>query len=160
MKYLSRTPLVVALCAAALPAQTAKAPKVEVEMLWPKPMPTHYILGSVTGLAIDSRDHIFVTNLTTAFAARTEIGADATPQIGECCHASLNVLEFDADGNQVAAWGGPGQGYSWPSANNGIAIAPNGNLWIGGVGPRDTQILEFTKDGKFVRAIGDRKSVV
>ena len=154
MKYLSRTPLAIALCAGALHAQTSKAPKVEVEMLWPKPLPTHYLLGSAVGLAIDSRDHIFVLNLPNTFVARTEVGAEASPPIGECCFPSSNVLEFDPDGNLVGKWGGPGQGYTWPSANNGLAIAPNGNLWIGGVGPRDTQILEFTTAGSFVRAIG------
>jgi DNA-binding beta-propeller fold protein YncE len=155
MKFTWKTPVAtLALTASTALAQTVKAPKVQVEMLWPKPLPTHYLLGSATGLAIDSRDHLFVLNLPNSFVTRTEIGAEANPPLGECCFPSSNVLEFDTDGNLVGKWGGPGQGYTWPSANNGIAIAPNGNVWIGGVGPRDTQILEFTTDGKFVRAIG------
>jgi DNA-binding beta-propeller fold protein YncE len=149
-----RTTLTMIAFAAPLGAQTVQAPKFEVDMLWPKPLPTHWLLGSATGLAVDSRDHVWVVNLPNSFTGRTETGAEATPPIGECCFPSPNVLEFEADGTLVGHWGGPGQGYTWPSSNSGLAIAPNGNIWIGGAGPRDTQILEFTRDGKFVRAIG------
>jgi DNA-binding beta-propeller fold protein YncE len=149
------TPLVAALLPlAAAASQTVKAPKFEVDPLWPKPLPNRWLLGSAVGLAIDSHDHIWVVNLTESFTARTETGANANPPIGECCFPSPNVLEFDPAGNLVGHWGGPGQGFTWPSANTGIAIAPNGNVWVGGTGPRDTQILEFTANGQFVRAIG------
>jgi len=160
-----RTTLAMLALALPLEAQTVQAPKFEVDMLWPKPLPTHWLLGSATGLAVDSRDHVWVLNLPNSFTTRTEIGAEATPPLGECCFPSPNVLEFDADGTLIGHWGGPamdlfgrsgatGQAYTWPSSNSGLAIAPNGNIWIGGAGPRDTQILEFTRDGKFVRAIG------
>lgn len=159
MKLKWTTPLAAALMtaslhSAAIAQQTVQAPKFEVDPLWPKPLPNRWLLGSAVGLAVDSRDHVWVVNLTGSFTARTETGADQTPPIGECCFPSPNVLEFDADGTLVGHWGGPGPGYTWPSSNQGIAIAPNGNIWIGGAGPRDTQILEFTKDGKFVRALG------
>ena len=155
MKWTWTTPLAAALVPlVAVAQQTVKAPKFEVDPLWPKPLPSHWLLGSAVGVAVDSRDHVWVVNLTDSFTARTETGASATPPIGECCMASPNVLEFDPAGTLVGHWGGPGPGYTWPSSNHGIALAPNGNVWIGGSGPRDTQILEFTKDGKFVRAIG------
>src|SRR2546423_1065154 len=145
-----RTPLAAALLLmTASSQQTVQAPKFEVDPLWPKPLPTHWLLGSASGLAVDARVHIWVVTLPNSFTSRTEIGAEVTPPVGECCLPSPNVLEFDADGTLVGHWGGPGQGYTWPSSNNGIALAPNGNVWIGGAGPRDTQILEFTRDGKF-----------
>jgi len=134
--------------------QTVQAPKFEVDPLWPKPLPNRWLLGSAVGVAVDSRDHVWVVNLTGSFTVRTETGADQTPPVAECCFPSPNVLEFDAEGTLVGHWGGPGPGYTWPSSNHGIAMAPNGNVWIGGAGPRDTQILEFTKDGRFLRAIG------
>src|SRR3954469_7054251 len=115
------TPLVAAgLPVAAAASQMVTAPKFEVDMLWPKPLPSHYLLGSAVGLAIDSRDHVWVLNLPNTFVTRTEVGAEATPPIGECCFPSSNVLEFDADGSLVGKWGGPGEGYSWPTANNGL----------------------------------------
>ena len=147
--------LMASLPATALAQESVRAPKFEVDPLWPKPLPNHWLLGSAVGLAVDSRDHVWVINLTGSFVQRTETGANSNPPIGECCFPSPNVLEFDPSGNLVGHWGGPGPGYTWPSANHGISIAPNGNVWIGGTGPRDTQILEFTRDGKFVRALGN-----
>src|SRR6185436_18501785 len=119
-----------------------------------KPLPTHTIFGSITGIAIDGQDHVWVVNLPNSFAARTEIGADTTPPIGECCFRPSPVMEFDATGKLVGHWGGPGQGYTWPMTNQGIAIDKSGNVWISGNGPRDTQILQFTRDGKFIKAFG------
>jgi DNA-binding beta-propeller fold protein YncE len=135
-------------------AQTVQAPRFVVETMWPKPLPEHRLLGSAVGLAVDARDHIYVLNLTDNFVTRTETGADQTPPIGECCYPSPNVLAFDAEGNLVAQWGGPGAGYDWPTANNGLAIDPAGNIWIGGRGGVDTRLLKFSRDGKFLLQAG------
>src|SRR3954469_7383111 len=86
-------------------AKTVTAPRFEVDMLWPKPMPNRWILGSVTGVAVDSRDHIFVLNVPDYFTARTEIGSATVPPTGECCSAAPPVLEYDASGALVASWG-------------------------------------------------------
>jgi DNA-binding beta-propeller fold protein YncE len=67
--------------------------------------------------------------------------------------AAPPVLEFDAAGNFVQAWGGPGPGYDWPSSEHGIYVDPKGFVWIGGQGEED-QLLKFTKAGKFVMQIG------
>jgi DNA-binding beta-propeller fold protein YncE len=54
----------------------------------------------------------------------------------------------------VRAWGGPGQGYEWPESNHGITVDYKGNVWIGGNGAKDAQILKFTQEGKFVMQVG------
>jgi hypothetical protein len=64
------------------------------------------------------------------------------------------VIELDADGRYLRGWGGPGAGYEWPKVEHGIFIDPDGNLWIGGNGPEDNQLLKFTPDGKFLAQIG------
>jgi NHL repeat len=133
---------------------TVQAPRFEVDPMWPKPMPNHWLLGSATGIAIDSRDHVYVLHLTDSFTPRTETGAGTITPTGECCSSAPNVLEFDPSGNLVSSWGGPGQGYDWPTQNAGIAIDPAGNIWIGGMGGTDTRVLKFTKDGKFVAQYG------
>ena len=51
-------------------------------------------------------------------------------------------------------WGGPGAGYEWPLSNHGITVDHKGNVWIGGNGDNDTQILKFTRTGKFLLQIG------
>jgi hypothetical protein len=137
---------------------TVQAPRFEVDPAWPKPLPNNWLLGSVTGVAVDSRDHVYVIHLTDSFTARTETGAGAannniTPE-GGCCSSAPNVLEFDPAGNLVNSWGGPGQGFDWPAQNAGITIDPAGNFWIGGIGGTDTRILKFSKDGKFVAQYG------
>jgi len=134
--------------------QAAQAPAFEVDPLWPRPMPNHWLLGSAVGVAVDARDHVFVVHLTNSFNARTEIGAASDPPTGECCRPAPAVLEFDPDGNLVRQWGGPGNGYAWPSANHGIAIDPQGNIWIGGSAGTDTHMLKFSADGRFLQQIG------
>jgi len=64
-------------CAAMVAAQTqaVQAPKFQVDPLWPKPLPNHWLLGSAVGVAVDSRDHVFVVNHAGNFNARTEISA-------------------------------------------------------------------------------------
>ncbi|HXT16407.1 MAG TPA: NHL repeat-containing protein [Gemmatimonadaceae bacterium] len=137
-----------------VPAAVARAPRFEVEMMWPKPMPNRWILGSSTGVAVDARDHIFVVHLTDSFNQRTEMGSATTPPTGECCTPAPNVLEFDAGGTLVNHWGGPGAGYDWPEQNAGIAVDDSGYVWIGGAGGQDSRILKFTRDGKFVAEFG------
>ena len=38
-----------------------QAPRLEVDALWPQPFPVekHWALGSVTGVVVDSQDHIW-----------------------------------------------------------------------------------------------------
>jgi len=136
-------------------APAGGAPRFEVDPMWPKPMGNRWILGSTTGVVIDSRDHIFVVHLTDSFTQRTEIGLTVGgAAYGECCASAPNVLEFDPSGALVAHWGGPGEGYNWPEANAGLAIDDAGNFWIGGAGGQDTRILKFSKDGKFMAQYG------
>jgi hypothetical protein len=140
---------------AAAQAGTGKtAPRFTVDMMWPKPLPSNKLLGSVTGLAIDRHDHIFVVHNVNSFTTRTETGADQNPPIASCCFSEQPVIEFDATGNRIKSWGGPGAGYEWPSLPSGIAVAPNGNVWIAGSGGMDGQVLVFTHDGSFIRQIG------
>ena len=138
--------------------QTVQAPRFEVDPVWPKPLPNHWILGMVIGVGIDSRDHVFIIHRgDSTLNQRTEAGANATPPIGECCASAPPVLEFDPSGALVKAWGGPGEGYDWPLSNHGIAVDDKDNVWIGGNGRGDSHILKFTHDGKFLQQIGRPK---
>ena len=130
------------------------APRFEVDLLWPQPMPNRWILGSSTGVAVDARDHVFVVHLTDSFTPRTEIGLATNPVTGECCAPAPNVLEFDPAGALVGHWGGPGAGYDWPEMNAGLAVDDGGNVWIGGSGGADSRILKFSHDGKFIAEFG------
>ncbi|MDE2764191.1 MAG: hypothetical protein OXQ94_18550 [Gemmatimonadota bacterium] len=132
----------------------AEAPIFEVDPFWPQPLPNHWVLGSVVGVGVDSRDHVFIVHRRAPLNERTEIGAAQDPPTGECCIPAPYVLEFDPEGNLVNAWGGPGEGYVWPASNHGITVDPMDNLWIGGNGP-DSHILKFSRDGEFLASYGE-----
>jgi DNA-binding beta-propeller fold protein YncE len=141
--------------AARASSTTVQAPVFEVDPMWPKPMPNHWILGSAVGLAVDAHDNVFVLNLTDSFNARTESGSGTTPPTGECCTPSPNILEYDPSGELVGHWGGPASGYVWPTANTGLGIDGAGNVWVGGAGAIDTRILKFAPNGRFFAEFGN-----
>ena len=142
------------LVTAAVEAQSVQAPAFGVDPYWPSPLPPHTILGSVNGVAVDARDHVFVVNNPNAFTTRTESWPNGAPPPGYCCAPASPVLEFDAAGALVAHWGGAGQGYDWPSMPSGIGVDDKGNVWIGSGGTTDGQILKFSRDGKFLLQVG------
>ena len=141
-------------------ASLVEAPHFEVDPLWPKPLPNHWIIGAAVGVSVDAQDHIWIVHRTNSFE-RMEIYASAKPPAAECCISAPPVLEFDQEGNLLASWGGPGPGYDWPDSNHGITVDYKGNVWIGGNSRgRDTKsyhdnmVLKFTQSGKFLMQIG------
>src|SRR6266446_1304752 len=167
---------------AAVEAAGVQAPTFEVDPLWPKPLPNHWLLGMTIGVSVDGQDHIWIIHRQGSLE-RGELHATTNPPIAQCCAAAPPVLEFDQAGNLIGHWGGPGKGYDWPSSNHGITVDYKGNVWIGGNGrgtqpagaapaaaisgaskapeaseqtPRfmDNEILKFTQDGKFLMQIG------
>jgi DNA-binding beta-propeller fold protein YncE len=137
-----------------------QAPTFEVDPFWPKPLPNHWLLGSAIGVGVDSRDHVFIIHRPESLNERTEIGAASDPPTGECCLPAPNILEFDPEGNLVNSWGGPGDGYDWPTSNHGLSLDPMDNVWIGGNGPTDSHILKFTRDGRFLMQMGEAGKAV
>ena len=146
--------LVLERTAAAQNKGAVQAPRFEVDPLWPKPLPNHWILGSTIGVWVDTDDHVWVIHRSTATLGNNEKTLE-TKQ-GECCAGAPPILEFDQEGNLLRHWGGPGQGYEWPDSNHGIFIDYKGNVWIGGNGGPDSHILKFTKDGKFLLQVGKK----
>ncbi len=146
---------------------TVMAPVFEVDPLWPRPLPNHWILGSTIGVGVDSRDHVFIIHRgDSTLNQRTEAGTASNPPIAECCTAAPPILEFDPEGNLVKGWGGPAEGYDWPVSNHGITLDDKDNVWIGGNGGtansalKDSHILKFTHDGKFLMQIGKANEAV
>jgi DNA-binding beta-propeller fold protein YncE len=136
-------------------AQTRKAvkvPRFEVDPFWPKPFPNHWLLGNTIGVWADEQDNIWIVHRGAANLNRDEQGIKNG--IAECCAPAPPVLAFDKAGNIIQHWGGPGEGFDWPTSNHGIFIDHTGSVWIGGNGPGDSHIVKFTKDGKFLAQYG------
>src|SRR5690349_3054326 len=109
------------------------APRFEVDPLWPKPLPNHWILGQTIGVSVDAQDHVWIIHRAGSLEAG-EVHATTTPPTAQCCAPAPPVLEFDQAGNLLHHWGGPGEGYNWPDSNHGITVDYKGNVWIGGNG--------------------------
>jgi hypothetical protein len=113
-------------------AASLMAPRFEVDPLWPKPLPNHWVMSRIVGVSVDAQDHIWVVLRTGSLEAGEQ---HLTAKISQCCAASPPVLSFDQAGNLVKSWGGPGNGYDWPESTHGITVDYKGNVWIGGNGP-------------------------
>ena len=126
---------------AAVEAAGVSAPRFEVDPLWPKPLPNHWILGQTIGVSVDAQDHVWIIHRAGSLEPG-EVHATTKPQTAQCCAPADPILEFDQEGNLIGHWGGPGEGYDWPESNHGITIDYKGNVWIGGngnVAPRGQQ---------------------
>ena len=134
------------------PAQGSSLPIFEVDGAWPA-VPAGMRLGAPSSIAIDAQDNVWVLHRPLTLPAEQD--AMAAPPI----------VVFDAEGNFIKAWGGPGAGYEWPQREHGLHIDHEGFVWLGGnncptngvprVAPvNDDQLLKFTQDGAFIMQIG------
>jgi len=130
------------------------APMFKVDPFWPKPLPNRWSMQQVTGIHVDSMDHIWFLNRAAA-ADGDEIGGDGNPPRILCCIRGPEVIELDPDGNVVHAWGGPGYHPLWPTALQTVIADTKGFVWVSGTAAQDS-ILKFTRDGKFVWDFGHR----
>src|SRR5215212_9010241 len=84
----------------AIAAQTPmNVPRFTVDPTWPKPLPNHWIVGAVVGVAVDSHDHIWITHRPSTLQPN---------ETRSFWKAAPPVLEFDQEGTLVSSWGGPG----------------------------------------------------
>ncbi|HEX7080562.1 MAG TPA: hypothetical protein VF329_06075 [Gammaproteobacteria bacterium] len=127
-------------------------PEFRVDPAWPT-LPNGWVLGEVTSVSVDLHDHIWVLHVPQSI-----------PE-AERANAAPPVLEFDASGNLLRSWGGPGNGAEWVGREHGIFVDAEDFVWIGGragwpranpPGNSDDMIMKFTMDGELVLQIGRR----
>jgi DNA-binding beta-propeller fold protein YncE len=128
-------------------------PTYKVDADWPKQLPNNWIMGQVSGIAVDRQDHVWVLQRPGS-NAKDDLAAAQSPAVSQCCFAAPPVLEFDSAGNLMKSWGGPGAGYDWPTSEHSILVDAANNVWITGNGAADRQAIKFTNDGKFIMQIG------
>src|SRR3954468_890860 len=118
-----RTALLCCAIAVTAFAQPA-APTFKVDPSWPLDMPNHWIMGAVTGVFVDAKQHVWVTHLPEtlteeelyeepwnvvappaagagrggAAAAAPSAPREKPVKIATCCKAAPPVLEFDQQG--------------------------------------------------------------
>ena len=129
------------------------APRFVVDDTWPT-VPAQWQLGDISSVDVDAQDRVWVLHRPRTLPEH------------QSSRAAPPVIVFDAAGNFVRAWGGPGEGYDWPQREHGIHVDHEGFVWVGGnycparqlprlepVG--DDQLLKFTPLGEFVLQIGE-----
>ena len=131
-----------------------EVPIFEVDPLWPKPLPNEGLLGMTIGVSVDAQDNIWIVHRGSSTLNNNEKGAELNPPISVCCRSAPPVIELNQDGDVVRSWGGPGEGYEWPESMHGIHVDYKGNVWLGGNGAKDSQVLKFTQEGKFLMQSG------
>jgi hypothetical protein len=158
---------------AVVEAAGVQAPRFEVDPLWPKPLPNHWVIGATIGVAADSKDNIWIIHREGSLEAKEKY-ATWSPKASDCCAPAPPILAFNQAGDLIAHFGGKGEGYEWPASNHGIDVDYKGNVWIGGNGRgpqpaplptdesrmagagsvHDSMVLKFTQSGKFLMQIG------
>jgi DNA-binding beta-propeller fold protein YncE len=127
-------------------------PTFEVDPSWPRELPNKWILGSITGVFVDARDHVWITHLPETLTPE-ETAAVQDPPIGTCCVPAPVVLELDPEGSVVQAWGDPEEDISiYPRNSHGIFVDHNDYVWIGTY--RHHRVMKFTRTGEHVLTIG------
>ena len=153
-------------------AAGVQAPRFEVDPMWPKPLPNHWVIGATIGVAVDASDNVWIIHREGSLEEKEKYAA-MKPPASLCCAPAPPVLEFNQAGDLIGHWGGPGDGFDWPSSNHGIDVDFKGNVWIGGNGRgqqpaalpadesrmgagrvHDSMVLKFTQSGKFLMQIG------
>ena len=99
---------------ATVSAATVMAPRFEVDPMWPKPLPNHWVIGMTIGVSVDDKDHVWIIHRQGSLEPKEVYQIAKPTAAAECCTPAPPILEFDQEGNLLRSWGGPGQGYDWP----------------------------------------------
>jgi hypothetical protein len=130
-----------------------QVPMFEPDPLFTQALPNKWVTGMVGGVAVDVHDNFWVFHRPATIPDGEKAAALNPPQ-AECCIPAPAVLEFDSQGRFVQAFGGPGDGYEWPTSQHGIFVDHQDNVWLSGSSKQDNQILKFSTKGKFLLQIG------
>jgi DNA-binding beta-propeller fold protein YncE len=140
------------------------APGFVLDPAWPQPLPHHWVIGDVGGIAVDKHDHIWVFHRPRSVSSTDSgmqgvAGKDAKGnpisalgfprpygQLNGCCMPAPSVLVFDKAGKLLQAWGGPGDpgfldtkcrqqdGCFWPAREHGVYVDQNDFVYLAGNG--------------------------
>ena len=140
----------------ALQQDMVQAPLFEVDPLWPKPLPNHWVLGNVIGVGIDSRDHVFIVHRRDALNPGNEGNVGPDQPDAECCEAAPNVLEFDPDGNSGESLRGAERRVHMACVQPRASGGPRGQYldrreWPG----RFPRPQVYAGNGRFLMQVGD-----
>lgn len=156
-----RAPILVAVQDNIVAPVGTKIPHFAVDAAWPQ-MPETMLLGEVSGVAVDSDDSVWLVHRPDSLT-QTDNGLAQSPSIALCCRAAPPVVHFSSDGRFLGGFGNPESAPTidgvnqWPISLHGISVDSDGTLWFAGIGRGDHVVVNYTRDGKFIRQIGRRE---
>ena len=115
-----------------------QAPRFEVDPLWPKPLPNHWVLGQTIGVWVDADDHVWIVHRSSGDARRSGKGHREEDRASCAARARRRSSNSIRPATCCATGAARSQGYEWPDGNHGIFIDHKGNVWIGGNGGPDS----------------------
>lgn len=138
----------------AAPGSSDEPPVFRVDASWPQELPNNWILGPITSVFVDARDHVWITHLPETLTPE-EAAAVQNPPIGECCVPAPVVIELDPAGAVVQAWGDPAtQDVSvFPRNAHGLFVDHDEHVWIGTY--RHHRVMKFTRSGEHLATLGE-----
>jgi DNA-binding beta-propeller fold protein YncE len=125
-------------------------PAFKVDPYWPEPLPNNWLIGQVSGIAIDSKDHIWVIHRPKSLGSDESMPNLLPPHLPYS--PAPSIMEFDSGGKLIQAWSDLDKDLNWPESEHGIFIDHEDNVWIGGF--TDHRVLKFRPDGKLLLQIG------
>ncbi len=122
------------------PSHGQQPPRYEVDRAWPKTFPDHWVFGAIGGLCVDANDHVFILHRQDPPAGDSNAGHLAPP-----------VIEVDAAGNLIKAWGDPKR---MDPRLHSCAFDKQGNIWIGAA--PSGMVQKYSHDGKLLLQVGQK----
>jgi sugar lactone lactonase YvrE len=107
------------------------APRYEIDMTWPKPLPNSWVLGGLGGTCVDGRDHVFILNRQDVLEGELNAGNLAPP-----------IIEVDPAGNVVNSWG---DANLLDSRLHSCHVDKDGNIWIASA--PSGMVQKYSRDG-------------
>jgi len=165
---------------AASAANSASKPAKEIPIFeydsnWPKPLPNAWVTGNIGAMYVGKEDHLWIVQRPNSLISLGE--RYALDGFAECCTPAPPVIEFNAAGEVVQAWGaihitdpetkkevlvgkqvsGPYPEGLWPPYEHAVFVDHKNNVWISN-SLEPSQIVKFTHDGKFLMRIGKQEA--
>ena len=135
------------------PAEAQEAPRYELDPLWPKlPFGDGWLTGGLGGMCAGGGDRIFILNRQNVVPEDLDGARHAPP-----------IIELDAEGNVVRAWGDPAQ---IGDRLHDCHVGADGSVWLVAAGTGVVQkyssdgselLLQIGETGKYDSSDGTRQ---
>src|SRR5437879_12829837 len=101
--------LIVALAVCRSAGAQDHQPSYKVDAEWPRQLPNNWVMGQVSGIAVDRQDHVWVLQRPGS-NAKDELAAAQSPPVSQSGFAAPPAVEFDRPGNSMSSWRRTGAG--------------------------------------------------